>query len=480
MNKIKIILSLLSILLLSFNCFGEQTKPVNFKESSTFTSFLSESAFFAEQIQKNGKKQVLENLSKTQETLSNTSNPSYGPVTYLKGYGPVKGVQESGYLTVNNNTQSNIFYWFFESQNDPKNDPLVLWLQGGPGSSSLGGLFLENGPYFYWPQNGSLTDNPYSWNTIANMLFIDQPVGTGYSYTNDNSGYATNETRVAQDLYTGLVIFFERYPQYQKLDFYVFGESYAGKYIPSIGTAIHKGNQQNSLKINLQGLGIGDGWTDPYTQSDMGSFAYSTGLVDEKQLDTVNNLYAECQKVIEAEQWVPASIKCNEVNKYIEVVAGGVNVYDIRSYEPYPFDAPGPWLNDPEVMQQLHAVKEWVSSSTTVLVYMSGDVMRSTKSLLPDLLDSYRVLVYNGQFDLICNLVGVQAVYYNLDWPGLDEYRNATRYVWRVDDQVAGYARSAQTLTQLIVIGAGHLAPMDQPKNTLDMLYRFINNKPFN
>jgi carboxypeptidase C (cathepsin A) len=167
----------------------------------------------------------------------------------------------AGFINVSPQDGAFLYYYFLESQNDPSTDPVFLWLQGGPGCSSLFGLFVENGPQIV-DANGNFSPNLYGWTTNASMLWIDSPVGTGYSYV-QNGDYARNEQTVSADLYTALyTFFFELYPQYSQNDFYVFGESYGGKYVPWLASTIitENGNAQNA--INLKGIGMGDGWTD--------------------------------------------------------------------------------------------------------------------------------------------------------------------------------------------------------------------------
>jgi len=81
---------------------------------------------------------------------------------------------------INISDSSDIFYWYFPSLNDPKNDPLVFWLTGGPGCSSIVALFYENGP-FKILNDLNLDKNNFTWSNNSNIVFVDQPVGTGYS-----------------------------------------------------------------------------------------------------------------------------------------------------------------------------------------------------------------------------------------------------------------------------------------------------------
>jgi cathepsin A (carboxypeptidase C) len=148
---------------------------------------------------------------------------------------------------------------FFESRNDPKNDPVVLWLNGGPGCSSMMGLFMELGPSSV-DSNLKLKYNDYSWNSNASVIFIDQPVNTGYSYS-ENGVYDT--IAASKDIYALLTLFFNNFPEYAKQPFHISGESYAGHYIPVFANEILSHKNRN---INLQSIAIGNGLTDPKTQ----------------------------------------------------------------------------------------------------------------------------------------------------------------------------------------------------------------------
>jgi vitellogenic carboxypeptidase-like protein len=130
----------------------------------------------------------------------------------------------SGYFTVNETTGSNMFFWYFPAQNGNASAPLLLWLQGGPGASSMFGLFSENGPFTVAADGASLIANPYTWNTEFSLIYIDNPVGAGFSFTQSNSGYVQNQQDVANDLYSALTQFFQVFPELQTVDFYATGE----------------------------------------------------------------------------------------------------------------------------------------------------------------------------------------------------------------------------------------------------------------
>jgi vitellogenic carboxypeptidase-like protein len=169
-----------------------------------------------------------------------------------------------------------MFFWFFPSLNGHHRDtPVILWLQGGPGSSSLFALFTEIGP-IYVDANGNIQSRALTWNQNYHLLFIDNPVGTGFSFTSHEQGYARSQDDVARDLYNALTQFFQIYSEYASNPFYVSGESYAGKYVPSITYRIHVENQNPHVKtrINLKGMTIGNGLCDPVNQNMYGDFLF--------------------------------------------------------------------------------------------------------------------------------------------------------------------------------------------------------------
>ncbi|KAG8624819.1 hypothetical protein KVT40_007886 [Elsinoe batatas] len=223
--------------------------------------------------------------------------------------------QYSGYLD-DEEEDKHLFYWFFESRNDPKNDPVVLWLNGGPGCSSLTGLFMELGPSSI-DKNGKVVYNPHSWNANASVIFLDQPVNVGFSYS---SGQVSNTVAAGKDIYALLTLFFKQFPEYAKQPFHISGESYAGHYIPVFASEILSHKKRN---INLQSILIGNGLTDGLTQYDYyRPMACGEGgwpaVVDQGTCQSMDNALPRCKSLIEScykseSVWscVPASIYCN-------------------------------------------------------------------------------------------------------------------------------------------------------------------------
>ncbi|XP_066156894.1 vitellogenic carboxypeptidase-like [Euwallacea fornicatus] len=379
----------------------------------------------------------------------------------------------AGYFTVDAAYGSNIWFWFFPSADNITEDPVVLWLNGGPGASSLNGLFIENGPFIV-NENGSVSFREYSWHLNHSVIFIDQPVGTGFSFTTD--GLAKNETKVGDDMYSALTQFFQLFPNLQNNSFYISGESYAGKYLPAIGYTILKKNPVAEVKLNLQGILIGDGWTDPEHQVDYGPFLYNTGLISaavKVQIDEQKDLAVAA---IQDAQWSEAQKHINTIYSLTDEVSE-TNIYNyIEDY-----DDSAEWaelLTTTEYRAAIH-VGSTLYGDKGAGEALEEDVPKSVVPWVEELLENYPVLVFTGQLDIICGYPMVLDYLKTLNFTGADEFSKSTRKIWHVDDEAAGYVRTGGNLVELMVRNAGHMVPRDQPKWGYDLVYRFTRGKPF-
>jgi cathepsin A (carboxypeptidase C) len=400
----------------------------------------------------------------------------------------------------------NYFYWFFESRSTPSTDPLIIWLTGGPGCSSQLALLSENGPCAPTADGLNTVNNPYSWNTNANIMWIDQPAGVGFSYGNKLTDGDSNEAEVSEDLYSFLQEFFTAHGQYLPNEFYVFGESYGGHYVPAISSRIYQGNQnKEGLHINLKGLGIGNGLTNPVVQYEYYppmamNNTYGIKTVSEDAYQTMLDHLPRCISLAKACQ-VNVEV-CDEADTYCNLwettpyYNTGLNPYDIR--KPcegdlcYDFTNIDTFLNLESTRQALHVsdeVKEWKSCNTLVNVMFVQDWMKNfEKNLIPLLEDDIRVLIYAGDVDYICNWMGNKAWTVGLPWSGHEEFSAAKDVSWVYGEGTSvtgGLVRSASaakgegSLTFLQVYEAGHMVPMDQPEAALSMLNTFLRNEPF-
>ncbi|KUL89509.1 hypothetical protein ZTR_04457 [Talaromyces verruculosus] len=402
--------------------------------------------------------------------------------------------QYSGYLDDNENDK-HLFYWFFESRNDPKTDPVVLWLNGGPGCSSLTGLFFELGPSSIG-KNIKPIYNPYSWNSNASVIFLDQPVNVGFSY----SGNSVSETSAAaKDVYALLTLFFKQFPEYATQDFHIAGESYAGHYIPSFASEILSHKKRN---INLKSVLIGNGLTDGLTQYEYyrpmacGDGGYPA-VLDESACRSMDNALGRCQSMIQScydseSAWtcVPASIYCNNalLGPYQRT---GQNVYDVRKpceggnlcYTDLEYIST--YLNQAEVLKAVGAEVDSFDSCNFDInrnFLFKGDWMKPFHKLVPGILEEIPVLIYAGDADFICNWLGNKAWSDALEWSGHEEYAATELEDLEIVDnkhkgKKIGQVKSSGNLTFMRLFGGGHMVPYDQPEASLEFFNRWIGGE---
>ena len=385
----------------------------------------------------------------------------------------------TGYLTVNKTTESNIFFWFFPAQSGDANAPFLVWLQGGPGSSSLFGLFAEQGPILV-DKSQELHPRNITWNSKYHLLFIDQPVGTGYSFTKSEDGYVRNEDEVARDLYAMLLQFFVIYHEYASSPFYVTGESYGGKYVPAIVYKIHTENPSAKAKINLKGMAIGDGLIDPYNEWDYGPAMYQFGLIDERQLEYVNLQTQLARQAIKLEQYSLAYDLFGNLFDAFYTNATGLNdVYNyLLTQLPDAFGYYVPWVTASENRRKIHVGNLTYNGGDRVRVGLANDVMQTIVGKVAVIANNYKVLIYNGLLDVIIASSVTMDWVDKLEWKYANELRAAERKIWKVKDddkEVAGYLKQTHSFFLAWVRNAGHMVPADQPRAAFDLIDRFVS-----
>lgn len=398
--------------------------------------------------------------------------------------------QLSGYFKLAGSRSKNYFYWFFESRGTPSTDPLIIWLTGGPGCSSTLALLVENGPCSVGPDL-SLQRNPFSWNARANIMWIDQPVGVGFSF-GDKSEYATNETTVGNDMFQFLQQFFAAHSEYQQQAFYVFGESYAGHYVPAIAHRVFTGNaHQEGLHINLQGFGIGNGLTDPQVQYKyypemaynnsyhVQAVSYPLYAAMKAAVSPCVAMIAKCQTSKAA--CLAAQSFCNAA-LVAPYAASGLNVYDVREsckHPPlcYDFSLVERFLRLESTRAQLHVdprAAKWESCNMAVHAGFAFDWMKNFHHLVVPMLEAgVKGLVYAGDADFIVNWLGCKAWTVALEWSKGTEFAAAADKPWVVDGAQAGEVRVVDNFSFLRVFEAGHMVPLDQPSRALAMVQAF-------
>ncbi|XP_039687457.1 serine carboxypeptidase 1-like isoform X1 [Medicago truncatula] len=301
--------------------------------------------------------------------------------------------QYSGYVTVDPEAGRELFYYFVESPYNSSTKPLVLWFNGGPGCSSLGyGAFQELGPFRVNSDGKTLYRNPYAWNEVANVLFLESPAGVGFSYSNTTSDYDNSgDKSTAKDAYVFLINWLERFPQYKTRAFYITGESYAGHYVPQLAsTILHNNKLYNNTTINLKGISIGNAWIDDATGL-RGLFDYlwthalnsdQTHELIEKYCDfTSENVSSIC--INATHKAFLEQGKIDSYNIYAPLchdssLKNGSTGYVTNDFDPCSDYYGAAYLNTPEVQKALHAkptnwthctrlLTDWKDSPITIL-----------------------------------------------------------------------------------------------------------------
>ncbi|KAL4193068.1 hypothetical protein AMTRI_Chr06g197490 [Amborella trichopoda] len=256
--------------------------------------------------------------------------PEKALVTHLPGFnGTLPSQHYAGYVTVDENHGRHLFYYFVESEGNPSKDPVVLWLNGGPGCSSFDGFVYEHGPFNFALANksGSLPRlhlNPYSWTKVSSIIYMDSPAGVGLSYSETLDDYSTGDLKTASDSHKFLLKWFEQYPEFIGNPFYISGESYGGVYVPTLASEIVKGIETGAKPaINFKGYIVGNGVTDTVFDGDaLVPFAHGMGLIS-------NDLYQDVNKACHGSYWNPSNENCESKLSKVDRAISDLNIYDI-------------------------------------------------------------------------------------------------------------------------------------------------------
>ncbi|GMH12498.1 hypothetical protein Nepgr_014339 [Nepenthes gracilis] len=432
-------------------------------------------------------------------------------VVGLPGQPRVGFRQYAGYVTVNASHGRALFYWFFEAIDDPKKKPLLLWFNGGPGCSSVGyGEAEEIGPFF--PQKGGIPKlkfNKYTWIRAANLLFLEFPVGVGFSYTNTSSDLNQLGDKItAEDNFRFLINWFKRFPQYRSHDFYIAGESYAGHYVPQLAVLIYDNNKKATKEdyIKFKGFMIGNALLDDDTdQVGMIRYAWDHAVISDELYDDIEkNCNFSLENVSDAcndglseyfavyniidmySLYTPTCVEGSNNTRQLPVVEGIAPhiLSKFREwhkkpagYDPCASDYTESYLNRPDVQAALHANVTKIPYAWTHCSVVNQIWTDSPFSILPIIRNliagGIRVWVYSGDTD---GRLPVTSTRLTLKKLGLKIHKEWTP--WYTDDQqVGGWTVEYEGLIFVTIRGAGHEVPMFKPKQALQLIEHFLANQ---
>ncbi|KAK9138621.1 hypothetical protein Sjap_009215 [Stephania japonica] len=261
--------------------------------------------------------------------LGGEAAPEKALIGGLPGFnGTFPSKHYSGYVTIDESHGKNLFYYFVVSESNASEDPVVLWLNGGPGCSSFDGFIYEHGPFHFEANRGgglpTLHLNPYSWSKVSNIIYLDSPAGVGLSYSEKEEDYQTGDQKTASDTHAFLIKWFEQYQEFQSNPFYIAGESYAGVYVPTLAYEVVKGIDSGvKPTINFKGYMVGNGVTDPeFDGNALVPFAHGMGLISD-------DLYQAVSSSCEGSYWNPVNESCGKFLSKVNEDLDDLNIYDI-------------------------------------------------------------------------------------------------------------------------------------------------------
>ncbi|KAL6854402.1 hypothetical protein ACP4OV_019305 [Aristida adscensionis] len=424
-------------------------------------------------------------------------------VANLPGFhGALPFMLETGYVTVDEKNGAELFYYFIESEGDPRHDPVLLWLTGGHRCSVLSGLAFEIGPFQFIiePYDGGLPRlqyNPYTWTKAASIIFVDSPVGAGFSFSRNPKGYDVGDVSSSLQLKKFLTKWFNEHPEFLANPFYIGGDSYAGKIVPYLMQKISEDIESgvSSPVLNLKGYLVGNPATGE--KIDIESkvpYAHGVGIISDQLYETIME---QCQQEDYSD---PKNYICAQAldrfNDLLDECMGAHILYDTCIYvspgmndrtakrkilkegiiEALKRAPPRPpmdcvtyknylsyfWANN-NVTRDVLGIKkgsreEWVRCHDGDSLPYSEDIKSSIKYHRNVTLKGYRALVYSGDHDAVVPFIGTQAWVRSLNFSIVEDWR-----AWHLDGQSAG--------------GGGHTAPEYQPERCFAMFKRWISNE---
>ncbi|XP_053204883.1 lysosomal protective protein-like [Panonychus citri] len=437
----------------------------------------------------------------------------------------------SGYLDASPGTH--LHYVFVESENDPAKDPLLLWLNGGPGCSSLLGFFTEQGP-FRLNGNSSLDRNPYAWNKVANVIFLESPSGVGYSYS-DSGNYTHDDDSTSLDALLAIKSWFNKFQAFKYHAFYLTGESYAGVYIPTLSVRLLE-----EPDINYVGFAIGNGYLDQYLLGNsMLRFAYYHGLLDSQTWNTIvssccnhgdespdscnfaTNTNPKCVDIVNKANTFINKISLNPYAIYEDcktsassssvmldkkssnhstkvqsyraksgwhLIRNTINtVFHKSSHTKVNTDNEKvagqtiPCVDDTNLINYLSrsdvrdalkipsTLPDWTDCSETVSSNYKMQYPSLKKQVIASIKAGKRGLIYNGDTDMVCDFLGDEWFSDQLGFKQIGEYEP-----WYVNNQVAGFVKHYQGFAYATIRGSGHTVPEYRPAAALYMIEKFL------
>ncbi|KAL7603805.1 hypothetical protein Lser_V15G15633 [Lactuca serriola] len=422
--------------------------------------------------------------------------PSYSKsiVQTLPGYpGQLPFKLETGYVGIGEKEEAQLFYYFVESERNPEEDPLLFYLTGGPGCSAIITFFYQIGPLSFnfdnAPENITISLNPNSWTKMANIIFVDMPPGTGFSYATTKEASISSDSIVAKQANNFIRKFLIDHPKFLKNPLYITGISYMGIVTPIVTFEVYKANERGDQPtLNIQGYILCSPLTDKFMDfNSRVEYAHRMALISD-DIAAIENCHGNYVNNTN-------SLCINSLQRYTECTSGLnmedileplCNKSDVKPYcREYYYDFAEDWINNKVVQQAFNirqgTIGKWEFFNRT-MHYVEGK--NDTFCYAYDIFSSFsyhkklvsktcRALIFSGDHDMTFPYVGIE------QWIVALNLKIESRWnPFYVNNQVGGYevtyAQNEFSLTFATVKGAGHSVAQYKPKEAMALAKKWL------
>uniref|UniRef100_A0A131Z7G1 Serine carboxypeptidase n=1 Tax=Rhipicephalus appendiculatus TaxID=34631 RepID=A0A131Z7G1_RHIAP len=420
-----------------------------------------------------------------------TTAKKLSKVTYFEKF--TKADAYSGYITVNESTGSNLFFLFIEAAVKTDSTPLLLWTQGGPGLSALFGLFLENGPAAFYSSE-IILPRMSTLQKHMSVIYVDLPVGAGFSYTNPDTYPKTLEEIVAHVM-NFLKQFLELFQEYQGRDIYLAGESYGARY--SVAVADHMLQTPEKLNVHLAGVIGGNGFLGPILETaDSSDFLYEVSMLTAEgrvnfstQFKTMMGLLEPAAKNQSIALYLFKMLFSTIFTNTPPTLFQNLTLYEdhaspLHTKRPLHMQLCYLFLsNSKEFKKAIHVGEDaFFQYNHLPLIYsFAFDWFRDIRNMTQRVLDKTRMLVYLGQLDALFPSVKQREHFAKLQWTHAEAYQKAIRTPWKPSSWeshrgFAGYTKKVTNFIETVLLNMSHYGAADRPDEVYELIMEFVNN----
>ncbi|KAL1122505.1 hypothetical protein AAG570_002836 [Ranatra chinensis] len=394
---------------------------------------------------------------------------------HLNGFRLFNVTSYSGFFTVNTEFNSNLFFWYLEAAENKTTAPVMVYTSGW-NASSLFGLFNLNGHASI--EGFRAHRRHHSFHKFCHMVYLDHAVGRGFSFTEDDRGYRTDQEGIAEDMFSAVVQFFRLFPELKGNGLYLGGASYGGKAALSLAHRIHNSNESGLLK----GVFLSAPFIDPVGQMGYGDFLTSVGLLGRVSRRLFDREESAIRQLVSAGNYTESGKRIGRMifgrESTLAQATGFVLSTNYVYDRPYDMDWEG-WMEVDDVRAMLHVGARRLSDGEMASARLAADIARSVTPTLEQLLAAgYRVLMTGGQLDLVCNHPALVRLLEALQWPGKRGFADARRKTLMDGALPGAYLTAYHNLAYVLFLASDHSPEIRNPDSVYAIVRNFLRGVP--